>query len=342
MGTNETEQRSVNQRRQGAAAVRHLKVAAVQMRCEPGEREQNLRRGAELIAQAAGQGAELVLLPELMPGGYGLTEAVWDSAEAMQGHAVNWLKSQAKSHAIHVGFSFLEADGDDFYNSFILATPSGEIAGRVRKNPPASVEAYFYRAGNDPHVIDTELGRIGVSICYENLLYERICELSKLSVDLVLSPSAAGRPKRFIPGDDRRFDQMLKRIRGLYSNALGVPNIFANRTGPLETTLPSIYPSIKSRFPGLSAITDADGTVLAELDDEEGAIIAEVILDPGQRKSGRPQRYGSIWSLPVPWYAFSWPMSQKSGEKAYAANPRRLEKARSIASAGSTAASPAI
>lgn len=341
MGANMTGRRSANQQRQGAAAVRHLKVAAVQMQCEPGERERNIRRGAELIAQAVDQGAELVLLPELMPAGYALTEAVWDSAETMHGHAVNWLRNQARSHAIHVGFSFLEADGDDFYNSFVLATPQGEIAGRVRKNPPASIEAYFYRAGNDSHVIDTELGRIGVSICYENLLYERICELSEETVDLVLSPSAAGRPKRFIPGDDRRFDRMLKGIRGLYSDALGVPNIFANRMGPLETALPSIYPFIRSCFPGLSAITDADGAVLAEMDDEEGVIIADVSLDPGKRKSGRPRRYGSIWALPVPWYAFIWPMSQKTGERAYAANRRRIEKARSISSPGSAARPPA-
>jgi N-carbamoylputrescine amidase len=340
MRANKAEQRGVNQQRQGSAAVRHLQVAAVQMRCEPGAVEHNLRRGAELIAQAACQGAELVLLPELMPGGYELTEAVWDSAETAHGHAVHWLKNQARLHAIHVGFSFLEVDGDDFYNSFVLATPQGEIAGRVRKNPPASVEAYFYRPGNDPHVIETEFGRIGVAICYENLLYERICELSELAVDLVLSPSAAGRPKRFIPGDTRRFDEMLKRIRGLYSDALGVPNIFANRTGPLETALPSIYPFLKSSFPGLSAITDADGTVLAEMDEEEGVIVAEINLDP-RRRTGKPRRYGSIWALPVPWFAFTWPMSQKSGEKAYASSSRRIEKARSIGSAGPTATPPA-
>ncbi|HXH73218.1 MAG TPA: carbon-nitrogen hydrolase family protein [Mariprofundaceae bacterium] len=307
---------------------RRLRVAAVQMHCEPGASEHNLRRGAELVAQAVAQSAELVLLPELMPGGYSLTEANWDSAETMRGDSVAWLKAEAKRHSIYLGFSFLEADGDDFYNSFVLATPEGEIAGRVRKNPPASVEAYFYRAGNDPHVIETELGRIGVSICYENLLYERVCELSELSVDLVLSPSAAGRPKKFIPGDIRRYETMLKRIRMLYSENFGVPNVFANRAGPLETALPSVYPFLHSSFPGLSAITDSDGCVLAEMGEEEGVIVAEVTLDPARRKTGTPRRYGSMWAFPVPWYAFTWPMSQRPGEKANAASLQRAAKAR--------------
>lgn len=314
------------------AARRCVKVAAVQMQCEAGAVEQNLQHATALIEQAVAQGAELVLLPELMPGGYVLTEAIWDTAETMRGRSVAWLRGEAKRHAIYLGFSFLEADGEHFYNSFVLATPEGEIAGRVRKNPPASVEAYFYTAGNDPHVIETELGRIGVAICYENLLYERINELAGLSVDMVLSPSAAGRPKRFIPGDYRRYEVMLKRIRSLYSGVLGVPNVLANRAGPLETELPSIYPFLKSSFPGLSAITDSNGRVLAEMGEEEGVIVAEITLGSVRRKTAKPRRYGSIWALPVPWYAFTWPMSQRPGEKAYAKNERRKERASQISS----------
>ena len=109
---------------------RRLRVAAVQMHCEPGASEHNLRRGAELVAQAVAQSAELVLLPELMPGGYSLTEANWDSAETMRGDSVAWLKAEAKRHSIYLGFSFLEADGDDFYNSFVLAE-MGEEEGMV-------------------------------------------------------------------------------------------------------------------------------------------------------------------------------------------------------------------
>jgi len=310
-----------------------IRMAAVQMNCIPGEVVANLKNAEEMILQTVEQGAELVLLPELMPAGYFATEEAWDFAETMDGSSVAWLKETAKTHSIYLGFSFLEADGDDFYNSFVLANPDGKIDGRVRKTPPASIEAHFYRAGHEPHLIETEIGRIGVGICYENLLHERICELTDLSVDLVLSPAAAGRPKPIIPGDVRRFEEMLKLGRGLYSDVLGVPAIVANRAGPLETELPGMLPYLKSSFPGLSSITDADGKVLAELGDEEGVIVSEIKLNPAKKKSMTPICYGKMWAFPVPWYSFIWPLTQKTGEKEYNRNPRRPLKARSISNA---------
>lgn len=312
--------------------IKRIRVAAIQMVCEEAKIAHNLEHAAKLLEQAVEKGAELLLLPELMPGGYMLTEAIWDAAETMEGRSVDWLKEKAKEHGIHVGFSFLEADGEDFYNTFVLATPKGEIAGRVRKNPAASIEAHFYKAGSDRHVIETELGRIGVGICYENLLYDRICELMESSVDLVLSPSAAGMPKPLIPGDVRRFEEMLIRWRYLYGDVLGVPNVMANRVGPLETELPGMLPYLKSTFPGLSAITNADGEVLAELGGDEGVIVADIELNPAKKRALPPKCYGSMWALPVPWYAFIWPLTQKSGEKGYEGNPRRSSKARAMSS----------
>jgi N-carbamoylputrescine amidase len=62
-----------------------IRVAAVQMDCEPGEIVRNLAHAEVLVTRAAGQGAQLVLLPELMPSGYLATEALWDSAESSNG-----------------------------------------------------------------------------------------------------------------------------------------------------------------------------------------------------------------------------------------------------------------
>lgn len=289
-----------------------VRVAAVQMVCEEGKVEDNLNHAQKMVEEAVEKGAELVLLPELMPSGYMATEAIWNCAETMNGRSVTWLKEAAKKHQIYLGFTFLEAEGEDFYNSFVLATPNGDIAGRVRKSPPASIEANFYRGGNDPHVIETGLGRIGISICYENLLHERIFELSNLSVDIVLSPSAAGRPKAILPGDVKRFENMLIQWRSLYSSVLGVPNVIANRVGLLDTELPGMLPHLKSSFPGLSVITDADGIVLAELGDDEGVIVSDIHLDPTKKKTEKPKCYGKMWAMPVPWYSFYMAYDRKN------------------------------
>ena len=307
-----------------------IKVGAIQMKCAPGMVKQNLDHAEELVRQAADQGATLILLPELMPSGYMLVEEIWDMAETINGQVVGWLLSTAKRFGVYLGFSFLEAEGEDFYNSFVLAGPAGKLLGRVRKNPPASVEAYFYKAGTDSHVIETELGRIGVGICYENLLYDQMCFLQKANVDLVLSPFAGGRPKPFIPGDIKRFDKMLINSRAVFSRTLGVPIVMANQTGPLETELPGHLPYLKSSFPGLSCIVDADGTVKKELGEEEGVIVSDVSIGFNNTISALPKKYGKMWGIPVPWYAFIWPLSQRWGEKSYASNPRRKERALSI------------
>ena len=61
--------------------IKRIRVAAIQMVCEEAKIAHNLEHAAKLLEQAVEKGAELVLFPELMPGGYMLTEAIWDAAE---------------------------------------------------------------------------------------------------------------------------------------------------------------------------------------------------------------------------------------------------------------------
>jgi predicted amidohydrolase len=68
-----------------------------------------------------------------MPGGYTLTEAIWDTAKPFDGTTTQWLRALAKRLNIYLGTSFIEADDEDFYNTFVLVNPLGQVAGRVRK-----------------------------------------------------------------------------------------------------------------------------------------------------------------------------------------------------------------
>lgn len=314
--------------------ARNIKVAAIQMQCEAGAVEANLALAAQFAETAAGKGAEIVLLPELMPNGYVLTERIWESAEPFHGRTVAWLKSTAKRLGAYLGTSFVEAEGGDFYNSFALATPRGEIAGRVRKSPPASVEAYFFRAGSDRHYIDTEIGRIGVGICYENLLHERVAEFHAAAVDLVLQPTSAATPTPAFPlrrKDAQAFDAMLAGAPAHCARALGVPTVMANKCGPLDTPLPGGFPAQRTRFPGLSAIADSDGALCSQLGGEPGIAVGEVRLDPARKARTAPRAYGR-WALPVPWYAFLWPLSQALGESRYRKDGQRAALARQLGS----------
>jgi N-carbamoylputrescine amidase len=311
---------------------KQLRVGVVQMDCCVGDILGNLAHAEELVEATQQQGAQIVLLPELMPSGYTLTEKIWDYAEPFAGPTVAWLTHMAKRLDIYLGTTFLEADGEDFFNTFALASPGGTIAGRVRKSPPASLEAFFYRAGNSSHVIDTEVGRLGVGICYENLLFERLYGLFQASVDLVLQPSAAGRPKPMKPGDEELFDRMIERSAPHYARTLGVPVAMANRTGAIDTDLPGGYGEFHSSFPGLSRIVDSDGKVKAKLGQEEGVLVAEVKPNPAHKKRKKPRCFKGMWALPMPWFAYIWPETQLQGEQAYQNNDRRKERALAISS----------
>ncbi len=297
------------------------------MDCMVGDVPANLAHAGELVAAAAKEGAQIVLLPELAPTGYTLTEAIWDCAERFYGPTVAWLTGTARQHNVFVGTTFFEVEGEDFYNTFALASPDGTVAGKLRKSVPAAIEAYFYRGGSDAHVIETDLGRIGVGICIENLLFEHLDDLKRASVDFVLQPTAAGHPKPMRPGDIELFDSMVRRCAPYYARALGVPVALANRTGKIHTEMPANFGEMKSSFPGFSNIVDSNGAVKAKLEDEEGVIVADVLLDPARRKEKKLRRYSKVWAFPMPWYMPMWLEIQHMGEQAYAENPRRKDRA---------------
>lgn len=306
-----------------------IRAAAIQFCAAPGDIDGNLSRVESLLEQAVSQGSQLVLLPELTPGGYFFTKELWNSAETKNGKSILWLLNAAKRFGIYIGMSYLEAEVSDFYNSFVLADPEGRIAGRVRKNPPASAEAYFFTAGDDPHFIDTAIGRIGVSVCYEAMLYERIAEHQRNRIDLLLIPMSAATPNPVFPvrkKDSTAFNEMLKGLAAYHARTLGVPVIMANKCGPLVTSMPGRLPFLNTSFPGLSTIANARGETLCQAGSAEGIVTAEIALDTSIRVEQVPRAHGR-WALPVPWFSFMFPLVAFFGACDYAKSTVRAERA---------------
>src|SRR5262245_48209104 len=149
------------------SAARTLRIAVVQMKSLDHDIDGNLKQATTYADKAAAAGAQFVLFPEFMATGSYLSFDTWDSAETSQGKSVQWLKSTSRRLQIWLGASFFEASGTDFYDTFVLTTPSGDEAGRVRKQIPAGSEAYFFRGEEGPHVISTAIGKVGGGICAE-------------------------------------------------------------------------------------------------------------------------------------------------------------------------------
>jgi N-carbamoylputrescine amidase len=315
------------------AGARALRIAVVQMQSSDHDIDGNLKRASTFAEAAAAKGAQFVLFPELMPTGSYLYFDTWDAGEPSDGKTVQWLKSTSRRLHIWLGTSFLEADGSDFYDTFVLTTASGEEAGRVRKQIPAGPEAYFFRGDGGPHVIATAIGKIGIGICAENYYCFAASQMLKQSADFVIMPHASpdmsesgGLPSP--PGTH---------LASWYAGKLGVPVAMVNKVGRSYKPPPN---EIRGRFPGLSAIVDSDGSVLQSMDDKEGIGIADITLDP-RRKTAASQVCTDIGiaelSLGGSAGAAAVADEYSRAQKSYETNPFRKAKARAISGSRSGA-----
>src|SRR6185503_16511223 len=163
---------------------RTLRVAAVQMVANPGEPESNRARAEPLVEQAASDGAVLVALPEMFAPGYLASRKVWKLAEPLGcGPTVAWLQRIARRFGIHIAGGLVETDGRHFFDTFVVCTPAGEIAGRAYK---ANAESYVFLRGRGAHIVDTSLGRLGIAICADNQFVPMPSFFHAHAVDLVL------------------------------------------------------------------------------------------------------------------------------------------------------------
>jgi N-carbamoylputrescine amidase len=288
---------------------RQLRLAAIQMVSVNGHVAENLNRAERWATVASERGAALVLLPELFSTGFEMTAHAWKFAEPQDGATERWLAATARRHGYFIGGSYLERRSGDYFNTFALARPQG-IAGRVRKRHPCSVEAYIFKGGDDPHVIDTALGRIGVAICYDSSLREVWDRMLAGSPDLMLFPMSAPTPPKTMLYGQRQINAFhASFFDGATQSArlLGMPCAMSNKWGPWDTDLTGIIPRLilghqHSQFPGFTHIADSDGQEVARVASGEEVAVAMVRLDASLRKLTLPPERDRFrpWIAKVP------------------------------------------
>jgi N-carbamoylputrescine amidase len=321
-----------------AVGGQSLCVAAVQMVSENGRRDLNLERATHLVSQAVRAGAKLIALPELFSGGYWLDEQAWETAEPEDGPTEAYLRETASRHSIYLGGSYLQARGEDFFNVFALASPDGTIAGRVPKQRAASVEAYLFRGQPSSHIIETELGRVGVGICYDNVFRNTAEAFINGDADIALMSFSAPTPQRAWYYGRRQVEDFLTCLRHgaqNYARMLGIPAVQVNKTGPWKSPMPAFFPPQTSRFDGQSEIADSNGEIVAELRDEEAVIVGKVALEPSLKRRGLSIEYlrNGRWIARVPLVFKLFPLFEAMGAQSYAKNPRRRAKALAVSGA---------
>ena len=162
-----------------------------QLLVEGGEPDRNLERAREMIADAAGQGCDVILLPETFDLGWTHPSAL-DEAEAIPGPRSNRVSAWAKENEIFVCCGLTEQKGQHVYNTAILIDRSGEIVLKHRKINLLGVEQPFYGVGKTLGVVETELGVVGVNICSDNYKDSLVLghSLARMGAQIILSPSS--------------------------------------------------------------------------------------------------------------------------------------------------------
>ena len=273
-----------------------VKVACVQAEPVILRRDETIEKLAALTAEAAGAGARLALFPEAFVPAYpsnrwarflaGGADAkpvfgrlARESVE-VPGPASDRLAEIARTNAIWLAVGANELAGGTIYNALLVYAPDGRLALHHRKLVPTNHERLVWGLGSSDGLgaIETDLGRVGGLICWENLMPLARFALYRSGVELYLAPTAE---------DTEQWHDSMRHI-ARESRAFVLSCCVFQRVSSYPDDVP-IAEGDELMGRGGSAILAPDGSYLAgPLWDEEGILYAE--LDP-QRLYEERQRF---------------------------------------------------
>ncbi|GGA36954.1 carbon-nitrogen hydrolase family protein [Paenibacillus physcomitrellae] len=196
---------------------RQIKVAAIQSAPLLFDKQSAMDRIDDKTREAARQGAELIVFPEVFLPGYprGLSfgarvgsrtaggrkdwERYWASSIDVPGPETVVFGELAKELGVYLVIGVVERDQDfsraTLYNSVIYIGPDGRLLGKHRKLVPTGSERLLWGQGDGSTlpVIDTPFGRIGGLICWENYMPLARTALYAQGIDIYIAPTADAR-----------------------------------------------------------------------------------------------------------------------------------------------------
>jgi predicted amidohydrolase len=182
-----------------------IKLALCQIAPKRENKTANIAKIEELSLKAKAAGADLAVFPEMCLTGYVLQDQIFGLAESIPGPSITKVEEIAKNTGLHIIFGMPELSEKTqatVYNTAVLVGPKGFI-GKYRKMylPTHSVfeEKRYFRPGYEPAAFQTELGNIGLTICYDVFFPEvfRLPRLMGAQLIICISASPAVRKSYF-------------------------------------------------------------------------------------------------------------------------------------------------
>lgn len=285
--------------------MRKVKVAALQFSCSKDVQE-NINKAEKMVKEAADNGTNIILLPELFERQYFCQEKRYDyynyALPLEKNPAVNRFKEVAKELGVVIPVSFYERDIDRLFNTVAMIDADGSVLGIYRKTHIPDDHFYqekFYFTPGDSgfKVFDTRFGCIGVGICWDQWFPETVRCMAVQGAEMLLYPTAIGSE----PILDVDSNSHWRRVMQGHAAANLMPVVAANRIG-VETVEPckeNAGQSSSLDFYGCSFIADATGDIIASAKQEETILYGEFDLDAlkedrlswGLFRDRRPETY---------------------------------------------------
>lgn len=240
-----------------------INIALAQTSCEVGDKKHNANLIKKNVKKARQRGADLVVFPELSLTGYVTRDVAYELAEPIPGPSTRLLEELAKTEKAYVVFGMLERSDRVhavLYNTAVLLGPEGFI-GKYRKMhlPTHSVfeEKRYFRLGYEAPVFETDIGKLGLTICYD-VFFPEISRLLRLKgAQLLICISAS-------PAVRRRFFEILTAARAVENTSFLV---YVNLVG-IEDGL---------QFWGGSRLIAPNGSIIAQAKhDEEDLVLGTI------------------------------------------------------------------
>ena len=262
----------------------HMKTALIQMSCTPNA-DDNRARLAEHIAEAAAQGAELVVLQELHNTPYFCQvedTCNFDLAEPIPGPSTAFFGNLAKLHGVVLVTSLFERRAAGLYhNTAVVFERDGSIAGRYRKmhipDDPAYYEKFYFTPGDlGFRPIQTSVGKLGVLVCWDQWYPEAARLMALQGAELLIYPTAIGYAASDTEDEQQRQREAWTTVQRGHAVANGLPVVSVNRVG-FEPDPSKQTPGIE--FWGSSMVVGPQGEMLyRSAPDAEDSVIVEVDL----------------------------------------------------------------
>jgi len=243
-----------------------MRIACVQTDVRYGDAIANAASAEAHLRELAGQQVELVLFPEAFLTGY--CAATSQSAAAIaiprDDAAIERVRNLCEELNILAAMGFAEADGEKLFNAAVLFEPGRGPRFYRKTHLPFLGMDRFMEPGNELPLFDTRLGKLGVLVCYDLRPPEATRSLALAGAEILLLPT------NWPIGAETSADHIAiaraaeNRIFVATCNRIGTENGFT--------------------FIGRSKIIAPSGKVLAEANDREAVLIADIDLSDARNK----------------------------------------------------------